>query len=218
MKYPWILFDLDGTLTDSRPGILRCVQYALEQCGMPEPDETKLYPFIGPPLFTSFQEFCGMDPERAAFAVEQYRIRFRKIGMFENSVYPGIPEMLQALRDAGAVLAVATSKPEVFTLQIMEHFHLSQYFQVIAGSDIQRDDQTKADIIRLAIERLQLTPEEQAQTVMVGDRKHDLIGAHTCGIPCIGVAYGYAPDGELEAYYADRIVSDTAALQNYLLS
>ena len=129
MKYPWILFDLDGTLTDSRPGILRCVQYALEQCGMPEPDETKLYPFIGPPLFTSFQEFCGMDPERAAFAVEQYRIRFRKIGMFENSVYPGIPEMLQALRDAGAVLAVATSKPEVFTLQIMEHFHLSQYFQ-----------------------------------------------------------------------------------------
>ena len=100
----------------------------------------------------------------------------------------------------------------------MEHFHLSQYFQVIAGSDIQRDDQTKADIIRLAMERLHLTPEEQAQTVMVGDRKHDLIGAHTCGIPCIGVAYGYAPNGELEAYHADRIVSDTAALQNYLLS
>ena len=93
----WLLFDLDGTLTDSAPGILRCVQYALEQCGTPEPDTDKLRPFIGPPLLDSFQQFCGMSPERAAYAVAQYRERFSKIGMFENSVYPGIPQLLERL-------------------------------------------------------------------------------------------------------------------------
>lgn len=208
-----ILFDLDGTLTDSRKGILRCVQYALEQCGMPESDETKLYPFIGPPLLTSFQEFCGMPPEQASFAVEQYRVRFSKIGMFENAVYDGIPELLGELRAKGYILAVATSKPEVYTLQILEHFHLTEYFQVIAGSDIHREGETKEDIIRLALRRLGLLEQEPSHVVMVGDRKHDLIGAHACGIPCIGVGYGYAPKGEMEAYHADAVAADVASLR-----
>lgn len=208
-----ILFDLDGTLTDSREGILRCVQYALEQCGMPEPDETKLYPFVGPPLLTSFQEFCGMSPEQAAFAVEQYRVRFSRIGMFENAVYSGIPELLGKLKQDGYILAVATSKPEVYTLQILEHFHLTEYFQVIAGSDIHREGETKEDIIRLALRRLGLPEQEPLHVVMVGDRKHDLIGAHACGIPCIGVEYGYAPAGEMEAYHADAVAENVAALE-----
>lgn len=105
----YLLFDLDGTLTDSAEGILRCVQYALEQCGTPEPDAEKLRPFIGPPLLDSFQEFCGMPPARAAFAVEQYRKRFSTVGLLENAVYDGIPELLEKLREHGYVLAVATS-------------------------------------------------------------------------------------------------------------
>lgn len=207
-----ILFDLDGTLTDSKPGILRCVQYALAACGMPEPDETKLFPFIGPPLLESFQTISGMSPEQAAFAVEQYRVRFSKTGLFENAVYPGIVPLLQTLQEAGYQLAVATSKPEVYTLQILEHFQLQPYFTVIAGSDIHREGETKADIIRLALRRLELPEQNPETVVMIGDRKHDIIGAKECGIPCIGVAYGYAPAGELEAYQADMIVPSVSAI------
>lgn len=212
-----ILFDLDGTLTDSKPGILRCVQYALEQCGCPEPDETRLYPFIGPPLYESFQQFCGMTPQEAEFAVKQYRVRFAKTGMFENALYPGIPELLQQLQNAGFILAIATSKPEVFTRQILDHFDLTTYFTAVAGSDIHREGETKADVIRLVLSRLGLPQQAPPHTVMIGDRKHDLIGAHACGIPCIGVAYGYAPDGELEAYGADAVVPDVKALGRLFL-
>lgn len=211
-NYTYLLFDLDGTLTDSGSGILHCVQYALEQCGMPEPDETKLHPFIGPPLLESFQKISGMSPEQAAYAVKEYRRRFSKIGMFENAVYDGIPELLNMLQKAGYTLAVATSKPEVYTLQILAHFHLSAYFQVIAGSDIHREGETKADVIRLALRRLGLPEQNPPKTVMIGDRKHDIIGAKECGIPCIGVSYGYAPEGELETYHADIIVEDVAEL------
>ncbi len=213
----WLLFDLDGTLTDSAPGILRCVQYALEQCGMPEPDTEKLRPFIGPPLLDSFQQFSGMPPEQAAEAVKQYRVRFSKVGMFENAVYPGIPELLQKLQAHGYALAVATSKPEVYTRQIMEHFSLTPYFAVIAGSDIHREGETKADIIRLALSRLGLPQHAPSGTVMIGDRKHDLLGAQECALPCIGVGYGYAAPGELEQYGADWIAETVADLEALLL-
>lgn len=216
-RFPHILFDLDGTLTDSKPGILRCVQYALEQCGCPEPDETKLYPFIGPPLLESFQQISGMDPQQAAFAVQQYRVRFSKVGMFENAVYPGVPELLKKLQSIGITLAVATSKPEVYTLQILKHFALMDYFTVIAGSDIHREGETKADIIRLALRRLGLPEQHAPGTVMIGDRKHDIIGAHACGLPCVGVGYGYAPDGELETYGADAVVPTVEALTALLI-
>ena len=156
----YLLFDLDGTLTDSAEGILRCVQYALEQCGTPEPDAEKLRPFIGPPLLDSFQEFCGMPPARAAFAVEQYRKRFSTVGLLENAVYDGIPELLEKLREHGYVLAVATSKPEVYTLRILEHFDLFKYFTAVAGCDIHRAGETKADMIRLALRRLGLPEQE----------------------------------------------------------
>lgn len=188
----WSLFDLDGTLTDSAPGILRCVQYALEQCGTPEPDTHKPRPFIGPPPLDSFQQFCGMSPERAAYAVAQYRERFSKIGMFENSVYPGIPRLLERLTAHGYVLAVATSKPEVYTRQIMEHFALTKYFTVIAGSDIHKEGETKADVMRLAARRLGLPEQRPSRTVMIGDRKHDVLGAKECGVPCIGVGMATA--------------------------
>ena len=208
----YLLFDLDGTLTDSAEGILRCVQYALEQCGTPEPDAEKLRPFIGPPLLDSFQEFCGMPPARAAFAVEQYRKRFSTVGLLENAVYDGIPELLEQLREHGYVLAVATSKPEVYTLRILEHFDLFKYFTAVAGCDIHRAGETKADMIRLALRRLGLPEQEPPQTVMIGDRKHDVLGAKECRVPCIGVRYGYAEAGELEQYGADWVTDSVETL------
>ena len=191
----YLLFDLDGTLTDSAEGILRCVQYALEQCGTPEPDAEKLRPFIGPPLLDSFQEFCGMPPARAAFAVEQYRKRFSTVGLLENAVYDGIPELLEKLR----------------------HFDLFRYFTAVAGCDIHRAGETKADMIRLALRRLGLPEQEPPQTVMIGDRKHDVLGAKECRVPCIGVRYGYAEAGELEQYGADWVTDSVETLGKLLL-
>jgi len=217
MQWKFILFDLDGTLTDSKPGILRCVQYALEACGCPESDETKLYPFIGPPLYDSFRHFCGMSDEQATFAVGKYRERFGKIGMFENAIYDGVPSLLTDLRDAGLRLAVATSKPEIYTLQILAHFHLTEYFHAIAGSDIQKEGEMKADVIRIAMQRLKMTSADVADAVMIGDRKHDVEGAHACGLPCIGVSYGYAPEGELKAFGASPIVATIDELKQVLL-
>lgn len=208
----YLLFDLDGTLTDSREGILRCIEHALMACGRPKPERQTLYPFVGPPLYESFHDLMGMDETQTAFAIQKYRERFSTVGMFENAVYEGIPALLGQLKEKGYTLAVATSKPEVYTLQILTHFQLDAYFDVIAGSDIQNDTETKADVIRKACKRLGLPTENPAGTVMIGDRKHDLIGAHACGISCIGVAYGYAPPGELEVYQADVIVESVAAL------
>ncbi len=216
-KCRYLLFDLDGTLTDSKEGILRCLQHALEQCGCPEPDQTKLFPFVGPPLYVSFHDIMGMDEEQTAFAIVAYRERFSTIGMFENTVYDGIPQLLKALKTAGYILAVATSKPEVYTLQILSHFNLIKYFDVIAGSDIHNDTETKADVIRRALRRLGLPEQNPPQAVMIGDRKHDILGAYACGLPCIGVRYGYAQGDELEAYQAEAVVSTVEELQRLFI-
>ena len=158
-----------------------------------------------------------MSPERAAYAVAQYRERFSKIGMFENSVYPGIPQLLERLTAHGYVLAVATSKPEVYTWQIMEHFALTKYFTVLAGSDIHKEGETKADVMRLALRRLGLPEQQPSRTVMIGDRKHDVLGAKECGVPCIGVRYGYAVPGELEQYGAEWVTDTPETLAELLL-
>ena len=147
----------------------------------------------------------------------QYRERFSKIGMFENSVYPGIPQLLERLTAHGYVLAVATSKPEVYTRQIMEHFALTKYFTVIAGSDIHKEGETKADVMRLALRRLGLPEQQPSHTVMIGDRKHDVLGAKECGVPCIGVRYGYAAPGELEQYGAEWVTDTPETLAELLL-
>lgn len=215
---PVLLFDLDGTLTDSRIGILNCIQYALEACNMPEPDQTKLYPFVGPPLCYSFREFMHMDDEMNAFAVAKYRERFSTVGMFENAVFDGIPQLLSHLREKGFTLAVATSKPEVYTLQILDHFQLTEYFHVIAGSHLEIEGETKADVIRFALERLNLPTQAPNGVLMIGDRMHDVDGAKECGIPCLGIGYGYAPKGELAEHGAIAIVNSVAELEQYLFS
>lgn len=203
-----ILFDLDGTLTDSAPGITSCVQYALEKMGKPEEDKSKLCSFVGPPLKEQFMNYAGFSQEEAVKAVEYYRERYTETGMYENAVYPGIEELLAYLKGKGCVLAVASSKPEVFVRQILEHFHLTGYFQEIVGAGLDEKRTTKAEVIEEALKRLRMSSCRQ-DVVMVGDRSYDILGAHECGIQCVGVAYGYGSMEELikagVTYVADTV-------------
>ncbi|MDD6207156.1 MAG: HAD family hydrolase [Clostridiales bacterium] len=216
--YPYLLFDLDGTLTDPAEGITKCVQYALESFGIKEPDRTKLKRFIGPPLIDSFQEFYGMKEEQALQAVSKYRERFKTVGLYENKVYPGVKEMLEELQAEGKILGVATSKPDVFANRILEHFGLSRYFTVICGASLDHKVlSTKAAVIREALSELKIRPEETEEKVlMIGDRKHDILGAREAGICCLGVEFGYAEPGELKEYGASYIVQTVAELHEIL--
>lgn len=203
-----ILFDLDGTLTDSAPGITACVQYALEKMGKPEENAEALRCFVGPPLKDQFMSYAGFTEEEATEAVRYYRERYTKSGMYENSLYPGVEELLAFLKDRGCVLAVASSKPEQFVRQILEHFHLTGYFREIVGAGMDEKRTTKAEVIEEALKRLDMTSSRQ-DVVMVGDRSYDIIGAHECGIQCIGVGYGYGSMEELikagVTYVADSV-------------
>ena len=189
-----ILFDLDGTLTDPFEGITRCVQYALAHFGIEEPDLRRLAPYIGPPLKESFMQRHGLTVPQAEEALRQYRVRFSDLGMFENRVYQGIPQALETLRKAGHRLGVATSKPTVYSVKILEHFGLASYFDVIVGSELDGRRVDKAEVIAEAMARLNAVPEE---TWMVGDRCYDMEGARRCGVRALGVAWGYAEGEEL---------------------
>lgn len=193
--YPYVLFDLDGTLTDPGMGITNSVIYALKKFQIEIPDRTKLYKFIGPPLQTSFREFFGFGEEQCAQAIAYYREYFSETGIFENEVYAGIPELLQKLKANGHTLIVATSKPEEFTNRILEHFDLAKYFDFVAGATMDSTRSAKADVIRHALAQMHLT--NRNDIVMVGDRKHDIIGAKENGIDSIGVLYGYGSRDEL---------------------
>lgn len=216
-KYKVLLFDLDGTLTDSEEGILNCVRYGLESYGFDIPGYEVLRSFIGPPLMVSYTEFCGLNRADAERAILKYRERYSEKGIFENRLYDGIKELLSDLKNAGYKIALATSKPEVFALRILEHFGIAEYFDAAAGSTIGREDETKADMIRLAMQRLGLDEKDKPDVLMIGDRKHDIIGARECGIDAAGVYYGFAPEGELEEYGADMIAENIQELRGILL-
>lgn len=209
-----ILFDLDGTLTDPKEGITKCVQYALRACGVEEPDLDKLMPFIGPPLVDSFMMFYGFGREKALAAVEKYRERFRDTGIYENRVFDGTEPLLKQLKAAGKTVALATSKPHVFARRILAHYGLAGYFDVTVGAELDGTRNEKADVIQ---EVLRQRPEAKSP-VMVGDRRYDVEGAHLCGISCIGVGFGYGEPGELETAGADWIVEDMADLEALLLT
>lgn len=216
--FPYVLFDLDGTLTDPKPGITQCVQYALRCMGIEEPDLDKLEPFIGPPLTDSFREFYGMDQEQAAEAVAKYRERFSEKGLYENEIYPGMKQMLENLKTAGCHLAVASSKPEHFVKLILEYFDIDGYFEVIVGSELDGTRCQKEEVVAEALRRF--FPDGNIpcdDIVMVGDRKFDIIGGREMGLHQIGVAYGYAPEGELEAAEAEYIVNDLDELERVLI-
>ena len=211
-----ILFDLDGTLTDSQEGITRSVQYALAHFGIQVEDLSTLRKFIGPPLTESFKAFYGMDNHDAHVGLLKYRERFLDVGWAENAVYPGVEAMLAQLQSAGKHLLLATSKPELQARRIMDHFGLSRYFDHICGPGPNAPDgYSKADVICDALRRAGIT--DRAGVVMVGDRHHDVEGAHSLGLPCVGVLYGYGERQELMACGAEVIVEDVAELRKLLL-
>lgn len=212
----YLLFDLDGTLTNPKEGITKCVQYALRAFGIEEPDLDRLTPFIGPPLRQSFIDFYQFSEDQAITAVEKYRERFSTTGLFENVLYLGIPTMLQALQKQGKILAVASSKPTVFVRQILEHFQLAQYFQVIEGSNLDGSRVEKKEVIFTVLQQLGNPPIQQV--IMVGDRIYDVRGAAELGIACVGVRFGFAAPGELENSGAIYLADTVSDLQQYLLS
>lgn len=210
----FILFDLDGTLTDPMVGITKSVQYALRHYGIEETDLKKLCPFIGPPLQDSFMEYYGFSEEKAAEAIGVYREYFSKTGLYENMEYSGIRDMLAGLKAAGKNLYVATSKPELFAKQILEYFRLTEYFDFIGGADMGETRVKKGDVIRYVLKENQIT--DLDQVMMVGDRKHDIIGAKENGLESTGVLYGYGSREELETAKADWIVDTVEALGRLL--
>jgi len=214
----YLLFDLDGTLTDPKVGITTCVQYALQSFGIEEPDLDKLEPFIGPPLKESFMNFYDMSEEQADTAVEKYRERFKDTGIFENKLYDGIPEMLRTLQSKGMFLAVASSKPTVFVERILEHFNIAKYFSVVVGSELDGTRVNKDEVVQEALSRLfKDKPIQKEQVYMIGDRKFDVEGAKALQVESVGVTYGYGSMEELKEAKADYIVRSVEELQKFLL-
>lgn len=209
-----ILFDLDGTITDSGEGIMNCVQYALGHFGINETSRKSLEAYVGPPLKEQFIKVNGFSEKQAEIAVSLYRERYVKTGIFENRVYDGIESVLRLLKSSGKRLGIASSKPGIFVNQVLDHFGLTQYFEVIVGSELDGTRSKKAEVIEYALELLGMQ-NDRANVLMVGDRAYDVKGALQCGIQCIGVAYGYGGIYELEtagAIYIAQTVEDLKVL------
>ncbi len=214
MEKEYLLFDLDGTLTDPKEGITKSVRYALHAFGIEVKNLNDLCCFIGPPLKDSFMEYYGFSEENAKKAVMIYREYFSKKGLYENSAYEGVEEVLQTLLHAGKKLYVASSKPEVYVRQILKHFELDSYFTFMGGADLAEIRVKKADVIRYVLKENNITDFDRV--VMIGDRKYDILGAREAGIACIGVLYGYGSRQELEDARADALAESILDLQNLL--
>ena len=202
--YQYILFDLDGTLTDSSEGITKSVQYALDKMGIHEPDLKPLERFIGPPLYDEFRRSYDFDDAEAKQAIDFYRERFGVVGWKENLLYDGIPELLKALTEAGKTLSTASSKPAFFVDKIVKYFNIEQYFTVVSGATLDGSIGTKTQVVQQALERLNV--QDRSQAVLIGDRLHDAEGARACGIDCIGVTFGFGSREELESAGANHVV------------
>lgn len=205
-----VLLDLDGTLTDSRKGIVACIQHALRSLGYDAPEESALLRYVGPPLQASFRELLPLDDgSDSARAIAAYRERYVAVGMFENSVYAGVPAALELLRDRGARLFLATSKPKVYAERILDHFELSRYFEEIYGSELDGRRADKGDLIAHVLSSSQLHRE---QTAMVGDRHHDAVGALANGVRAVGVLWGYGSREELSSAGAQMLLEAPSEL------
>ena len=207
-----VFLDLDGTLTDPKVGITRCLQYALERLSVEVPPADELTWCIGPPLLESFESLLG-DKAAARIALEHYRERFSDIGWCENEVYRGVPEALRSLTSAGLTLYVATSKPEVYAQRIIEHFDLEQWFERLFGPTLDGQRVRKHDLLAFALEQ---TGVSSAEALMIGDRSHDILGAHANGIGAVAVLYGYGTRDELEDAGAQHFVESPSDLENVI--
>lgn len=212
--YKYILFDLDGTLTNPEIGITSSVMYALEKFNIKVEDRKELHPFIGPPLTYSFQTYYGLSEADSELAVKYYRERFSVKGLYENEVYDGVEKMLQELKKSGKTLIIATSKPEEFTLKILAHFDLLKYFDFVAGATMDGSRGEKADVIRYALEISGI--EEKSEAIMIGDRKYDILGAKENGIDSMGVLFGFGDYEELTNAGANYIAKTVADIIEYI--
>lgn len=212
--YRSVLFDLDGTLTDSGPGITKGVQYALRKFNIDVEDITTLRTFVGPPLTDSFMQYYHLTIEQANTALGYYREYYSEIGIFENELYIGVNELLRELQHAGISLYIATSKPTVYAKKVCDYFDISKYFIYIQGSEINESLSNKTAIIKLVMEKYAL---EKEFTVMVGDREHDVIGARNNSIYCIGVGYGYGSKEKLISSEVSMYVKNIDGLKEVLL-
>jgi len=203
-----ILFDLDGTLLDSKEGITKSVQYALKKLGVVVEDRRELVRFIGPPLQESFENFYGVDGRKGIQLYRECFVGEKK--MLENEMYPGIPELLTQLKESGKKLVVATSKPTEYSKIILNHFGLASFFEEIQGSELDLSLVEKEDVIRVVLEKFPDYPKEKI--IMIGDRRHDIHGAKVNGLKSIGVLYGYGSREELETAGADQIVETAEEL------
>ena len=204
--YKYVLYDLDGTLTDPGEGITNSVMYALRHFGIEETDREKLFSFIGPPLVDSFMEKYGFSEEDAREATSEFRVYFRERGIFENVPYEGMKECLDELKERGHILAVATSKPEVFARRILERFGFLPCFDYVFGASMDETRTRKDEVIAYALEEMGVT--DRPACVMVGDRSHDILGAKKNGLDAIGVLFGYGSREELEEAGA-RYIAET---------
>ncbi|XXM72491.1 HAD family hydrolase [Lysinibacillus sphaericus] len=211
-QYKVILFDLDGTLSDPGEGITKSVQYALSRMGIEEPDLHSLGKFIGPPLQDSFADRYGFDESQTRKAIEYYRDRFKVKGIYENTLYESIPSLLTDFKEQGLMLAVATSKPTVFAVEILKYFNIDHFFSLITGSNLDGTRTSKTEIIEYVIR--ELNEEERSSFVMIGDRKHDIIGAKNTGIDSIAVTYGYGSFEELSQSEPTYLARDAAGIRD----
>ena len=216
--FDYIFFDLDGTLTDPAQGITNSFIHALKYFGREIPSYEELCKLIGPPLPYSFETILGFPKENVMEAVAKYREYFATKGLYENSVYPGMPELLQTLKEKGKHLVVATSKPEEYSIKIIEHFDLSKYFDFVCGSLMDESRSKKSEVIAYALQRCGLSDSDKERVLMVGDRFHDIEGAKQNGLKSCGVLFGYGSREELENAGATYIVSMVKELQEVVIN
>lgn len=225
MRKKYILLDLDGTITDSGEGITKSVQYALEKLGIEERDMSVLKRYIGPPLNESFVRFHGMNEQDSLKAVAYYRERYAVKGIYENKLFEGITEVLSGLKKEGYIVALATCKPEIYVPTILKHFDIEQYFDVAVGSELEggkrrHKDDVIEEVLRQIMKKLDINESDivsvKADSIMIGDRKDDVLGAKAAGIESIGLRYGFAEKDELENAGADYILENASDILPFL--
>lgn len=215
MKYKNIIFDLDGTITDSKPGIVKGVQYALHCYGVDEPDLDKLTSFVGPPLYQSFMDYLGCPEDEAKEVVECYREYYAETGLYENAMYEGVEALLYALKEKGYRLLIASSKPRLYVKRILSYFRVMRYFDIVEGSELDSKRTDKAELLSYVLEKWNLKADE---CIMVGDRKHDILGAKANGMDSIAVGYGYGSEDELSKAGPTHFFSTIEEVKNFFLN
>jgi len=214
MKKKYVLFDLDGTLTDSQEGIINSIIYCLKTLNIAPPSQEALRPWLGPPLKESLMTYYDMTEQQALKGVAKFREYFNRQGIFENKLYTGVEPVLQELGRRGYRLLIATSKPEAAALRIIEHFHLESYFAFVGGATLNDSRTQKGDVIRYVLETSQIT--DVSEAMMVGDRMHDVAGAKANGLEVTGVLYGYGTPDELKQAGADYIAETAEDILKFL--